>query len=93
MGFTLKVTHKILPTMSFTPKVTHPTDGKSLYFFFLCYFFFSFKKKQSKMPPNMNRRIANEIKDVNKDEDAHLNIHVLDEANLCNLFLLFIYCC
>lgn len=37
----------------------------------------------------MSRRIANEIKDVNQDPDAHLNIHVLDEANLCKNFVYF----
>lgn len=35
------------------------------------------------MPPNMQKRILNEISDVNDDETAPLHVYVPDDANIC----------
>lgn len=35
------------------------------------------------MPPNMQKRILNEIADVNDDETAPLHVYVPDDANIC----------
>ncbi|KAG2210187.1 hypothetical protein INT46_009996 [Mucor plumbeus] len=37
------------------------------------------------MPPNMQKRILNEIADVNDDETAPLHVYVPDDANIYNL--------
>ena len=46
------------------------------------------------MPPNMQKRILNEIADVNDDETAPLHVYVPDDANICKnnqLFLFFFF--
>lgn len=35
------------------------------------------------MPPNMQKRILNEIEDVNGDNTAPLHVYVPDDGNIC----------
>lgn len=71
--------------------ISNISDLCIAYYRFILFFFLLFfikptkqKKKEPKMI-TMHKRILNEIKEANADEDAHTKVECPNSANLCKL--------